>query len=120
MTLDDVLRSVTEKWRDANIHWMRYHKSFKPCFIHYHYVIQTETMESDMSKIAGLFHDNRNPSRKAQLKHKIFGVGNKSQIFKHDHVLREFQLKYPTYMQRLLRYYGDDMQLFDYGWDPTK
>ncbi len=120
MTLDDFLRNVTGKWRDANIHWMRYQKSCKLCFIRYHYVIQTETMESDMSKMAGVFRDERNPSRKAQLKHKNFGVGNKSQIFKHDHFLREFQLKYPTYMQRLLSYYGDDMQLFDYGWDSDK
>ncbi len=122
MALDDFLRNVTGRLKDANMHWITYHSNCQFCFVDYHYVIQTETMESDILKMAGIFSYNRDQSRsrKPQLKHENIGVGNKSQIFRHDHLLREFQLKYPKYMQRLLRLYRDDMQLFDYGWDSDK
>ncbi len=118
MTLDEFLRNVTGRLMDHNPHWTRYHNRCKLCSINYHYVIQTETMESDISKMADVFRKKRPRPGEEELKHNNIGVGNTSQTFRYDHLLREFQLNYPIYMQKLLRLYRDDMQLFDYGWDP--
>ncbi len=117
VALDEFLRNVTGNLMDHYPHWTRYHNRCKLCSINYHYIIQTETMESDISKMADVFRNSRQRPSEVQLKHINIGVGNISQTFRHDYLLREFQLRYPIYMQRLLRLYRDDMQLFDYGWD---
>ncbi len=118
MSLDEFLRNVTGNLMEDNDHWTRYHNVCKLCLIKYDYVVQTETMESDILKMADVFHDKRQIPP-ATLKYKHVGVHgeNISEVFRYDRLLKEFQLKYPVYMERLLRLYMDDMQLFDYGWD---
>ncbi len=116
MSLDEFLRNVPGSLMDHDPHWTRYHNRCKLCSVNYHYVIHTETMESDLSKMAGVFRANRKRFRE-KLGHRNVGRGNFSEVFRHDQRLREFQLNYPVHMRRLLDFYKDDMELFDYGWD---
>ncbi len=116
MSLDEFLRNVTRNLMDHNPHWTRYHNRCKLCSVDYHYVIHTETMQSDLSKMAGVFRANRKRFGKT-LEHRNVGMGNVSEAFRYDQRLREFQLNYPVHMRRLLDLYRDDMELFDYGWD---
>ncbi len=122
MTLYEFLRNLTVGLVDYNCHWTRYHNQCKLCFVDYDYVLQTETIDGDILEIADVFEVPKITDKKlkAVLGHTKTRKGFSSESFRYDDILKDFQLQHPLYMERLLRLYREDMELFDYGWDIQK
>ncbi len=125
MNIQDFLRNITGELVDRKEHWRRYNTLCRFCEIKYDYVLKTESLKADTAAVAEVFEKQRHletntgstPTEYTQLRHKHKGINVGSEIFKYDASLRDFQLKSPLHMERLLRLYQEDMDLFDYAWD---
>ncbi len=118
MTLHKFLRNVTGNLADYDGHWTRYHNRCKVCRVKYDYIMKSETIDIDIMATADLFGvSNLTDDVKPVVETKNIGKRYSSEMFRYDDLLKDFQLRYPLYMHRLLHLYKEDMELFDYGWD---
>ncbi len=128
MTLEDFLRNITDELADRREHWTRYNTLCRFCEIKYDYILKTESLKSDIAAVSHVFEKQRyletntgSTAREETPFHHIhMGIQGGSHSFKYDDKLRNFQLTSPLNMERLLRLYKEDMDLFDYSWDTKK